>query len=396
MQSFFSNNAHDFTLYQGDAMDMNQLREQKFDMIFADPPYFLSRGYTSTFNGVKRNFDKGEWDRVRTMDEINTFNHRWLNLCRNYLKEDGTIWVSGTYHNIFSVATCMQELGYKILNIIVWQKSDPRPTLSTQYFSFTAEYLVWARKNEYVSHHFNCELMSQLNGGIRMPDVWNLPIISPWELRLGKHPTQKPLRLMYRIILSSTQTSDTIFDPFAGSCSTGIAANLLDRKFVGIDLNEDFLRIGVRRREQIEDAEKRQWMINEISQIPNEEFVMVNHARKELREKMIEQGICYLRAGDAKGSLLVKPGFERLHYVLLHTNGEERSLYRLKSKGQFQIWTKDTLEQSGFHPEHALYYIVLHFDNQHLIKLKKHPNLNERAKTFVAKLRPLSDFLGVK
>jgi site-specific DNA-methyltransferase (adenine-specific) len=396
MLKYFISDNQDFILYRGDTMEMESLPPQKFDMIFADPPYFLSKGYTTRINNVEKNFEKGEWDRVRPIEEINVFNHQWLTLCRNYLKDDGTIWVSGTYHNIFSVAICMQELGYKILNIVVWQKSDPRPTLSSQYFCFTAEYLIWARKYENVPHHFNCDVMRQLNGGKRMPDVWHIPIISPWELHLGKHPTQKPLRLMYRVILSATQVGDVIFDPFAGSCSTGIAANLSGRKFVGIDQSKKFLDFGIRRRQQIEDKIAADKMLKEISENPEEEMVMVNHARKELREKMVESGICYLRAGDSNGSLLIKPGFERLHYVLLHTNGEDCSLYRIKTKGHFQIWTKETLEQYGFHPEHAPYYIVLHFDNLHPVKIKNIINLKEKAQTFVAKLKPLSEFTGLK
>ena len=123
---------------------------------------------------------------------------------------------------------------------------------------------------------------------------------------------------------------------------------------------------------------------------------MVNHCRKELKEKMIKTGICYLRAGDSKGSILISPGFERLNYVLLHTNGEDCQLYKLKSKGRFQIWTKETLEKYGFEPSHAPYYIVLKFDGEKPIEFKKLPNLKERLNTYIAKIRPLSDFIGIK
>ena len=290
----------------------------------------------------------------------------------------------------------MVELGYKILNIIVWQKSDAKPTLSRNYFNFTTEYIVWARKSEKVSHFFNCDLMEQLNGGARMSDVWRIPFVSSWELKCGKHPTQKPLRLLYRIILSATREGELILDPFAGSCTTGIAANLLGRRFIGIDQSKEYLDYGIRRKHEIEDSVMREKILKKMSENPEEVMVMVNHCRKSLKEKMIETGICYLRAGDSKGSLCITPGFERLSYVLLHTNGEDCQLFKLKSKGHFNIWTKETLEKYGFEPTHAPYYIVLHFDKSKPIPVKKLPNLREAKNTFIAKLMPLSDFIGIK
>lgn len=387
---------NEFTLFHGDSLELIVHIGKKVDMIFADPPYFLSKRGIKQINGTWKSFDKGEWDRVTTHNKINEFNKTWLSACRNILKEDGTIFVTGTYHNIFSVATCMLELGYKILNIIVWQKSDAKPTLSRSYFSFTTEYIVWARKNEKVTHFFNCELMEQLNGGTRMSDVWRIPFLSPWEMKCGRHPTQKPLRLLYRIILSSTHIGDTILDPFAGSCTTGIAANLLERKFIGIDQSLDYLMYGIRRKQEIEDPVTAERIRKKMSENPEEVMVMVNHSRKDLKKKMTETGICYLRAGDSKGSLCVTPGFERMQYVLLHTKGENCQLFKLKSKGHFQIWTKETLEKYGFSPSHAPYYIVLLFDNSKPIEIKKMPKIKEYANTFVAKIRPLSDFIGIK
>lgn len=396
MESYFQSNDHQFELFQGDATECLKNMSTQFDMIFADPPYFLSRGYSSKINGEWKSFEKGEWDRVTSLDNINEFNRRWLSACRNVLKDDGTIWVSGTYHNIFSVATCLVELGFKVLNIIVWQKSDAKPTLSRNYFNFTTEYLVWARKSEKVTHYFNCDLMEQLNGGARMGDVWRIPFVASWEMKQGKHPTQKPLRLLYRILLSSTREGETILDPFAGSCTTGIAANLLGRKFVGIDQSKEFLDYAIKRKHEIEDESVANVMLKKMSENPEEVMVMVNHARPDLRKKMIEKGICYLRAGDSKGSLLVTPGFERLQYVLLHTNGEDCQLFKLKTKGHFQIWTRETLEQYDFEPRSASYYVVLHFDASKPIPMKKCPDLQEKMFTFRAKIRPLSDFMGIK
>lgn len=386
----------DFDLYQGDSFQLLDELGCTVDMIFADPPYFLSKGFTMRSKGRVKCFDKGEWDKERSLEEINDFNMKWLSKCRDRLKENGTIWVSGTYHNIYSVANCMVELGYKILNIIVWNKPDAPLTLSDYHFNFSAEYIIWARKSKEKRHYYNIDLMKQINGGKRMSDVWNIPTTGLWEKSCGKHPTQKPLRLLYRIILASTKEGETILDPFAGSCTTGIAANLLGRKFIGIDQSTDFLNLGMARREEIEDEATAGKLLRKMSETPDDVMVVINHARKELKDKMIETGICYLRAGDSQGSLCVTPGFERTQYVLLHTAGDDVKMYRLKTKGQFQIWTKETLEKHGFHPQHAPYYVVLLFDNTQEVAYSKKINIKERLNTYRARIRPLSDFIGIK
>lgn len=394
MEQYYNDNG--FLLYHGDTVEILESLNRKVDMIFADPPYFLSKGFTMRAKGRVKCFDKGNWDKVRTLEEINQFNMSWLSKCRNILKDNGTIWVSGTYHNISSVSNCLMELGYKILNIIVWNKPDAPLTLSDSHFNFSAEYIIWARKYKDKRHFYNIELMKYINGGKRMSDVWNLPTTGLWEKTCGKHPTQKPLRLMYRIIMSSTQSGETILDPFAGSCTTGIAANLLGRTFIGIDQDARFLDLGIKRKTEISDVETANKIFRKMTENPSDVMVIVNHARKELKEKMIETGICYLRAGDSKGSLCVTPGFERMQYVLLHTGGEDVRLFKLKKKGCFQIWTKETLEKYGFNPEHATYYIVIQFDNKDEMPLSKTVNIKERINTYRARLRPLSDFVGIK
>ena len=394
MEQYYNDNG--FLLYHGDTVEILESLNRKVDMIFADPPYFLSKGFTMRAKGRVKCFDKGNWDKVRPLEEINQFNMSWLSKCRNILKDNGTIWVSGTYHNISSVSNCLMELGYKILNIIVWNKPDAPLTLSDSHFNFSAEYIIWARKYKDKRHFYNIELMKYINGGKRMSDVWNLPTTGLWEKTCGKHPTQKPLRLMYRIIMSSTQSGETILDPFAGSCTTGIAANFLGRTFVGIDQDARFLDLGIKRKTEISDVETANKIFRKMTENPSDVMVIVNHARKELKEKMIETGICYLRAGDSKGSLCVTPGFERMQYVLLHTGGEDVRLFKLKKKGCFQIWTKETLEKYGFNPEHATYYIVIQFDNKDEMPLSKTVNIKERINTYRARLRPLSDFVGIK
>lgn len=386
----------EFVLINGDCMQELSRIEQPVDMIFADPPYFLSTGNGTVKIGNRYVcFDKGDWDRVRSKDEVYQFNYQWLSLCRKVLKDSGTIWVCGTYHNIFEVANCMKDLGYKILNMIVWQKSDPPQTLTDQRFNFSAEYIIWARKCEKVSHFFNYKLMELLNGGVHMPDVWKLPSTGIWEKLCGKHPTQKPLRLLYRIILSSTKEGEIILDPFAGSCTTGIAANLLGRKFIGIEQEEKYVRLGLLRKQEIMDPLKANDIYAHMSENPEEVQVVVNHVRASLLPLMIEKGITYLRAGEAKGSVLVTPGFERAGYVLLHTGGANCHLYKLQRKGCFQIWTKETLQHNGFNPEHAAYYMVFHFDNLHEIPLASYPKLRQGINTYRSKIRPLSDFVGI-
>ena len=233
--------ADGFTLYHGDCLDLlPQIADNSVNTIFADPPYFLSNGGISCQSGRMVCVDKGDWDKGGTPEHIQEFNMHWLSLCRSKLKDNGTIWISGTYHNIFSVANCLTELGYKILNVITWQKTDPPPNLSCRYFNFSTEYIIWARKYAKKTHKFNYEVMKQLNGDKQMTDVWRIPAVGKWEKTCGKHPTQKPLRLLYRIILSSTDAGDIVLDPFTGSSTTGIAANLLGRDFIGIDQEFSF------------------------------------------------------------------------------------------------------------------------------------------------------------
>lgn len=389
--------SNDFCVYNGDSLFLiEQLNDDSIDVVFADPPYFLSSGRRMDIAGRKVYFEKGSWDRTRYTNEIDDFNNKWIQAIRPKMKQDATIWITGTFHNIFSVERLLIDNGFKIINLVFWQKSNPKEIVDGQHLTFSTEIIVWARKSLHGKHCYNHDLMVNLNGGKPLTDVWKIPTPGSWERTCGKHPTQKPLRLLYRIILASSHEGDTILDPFAGSCTTGIAANLLGRNFIGIDQSKEFLDYGIRRKQEICDKDIANRIFKKMSENPEEVMVMVNHCRKALKEKMIETGICYLRAGDSKGSLCVTPGFERMQYVLLHTGGEDCQLFKLKSKGHFQIWTKETLEKYGFEPSHAPYYIVLHFDNTKPVEVKIMPNLKEYINTFVAKIRPLSDFIGIK
>lgn len=253
---FFRSQDRDFTLLQGDCMSLLSVFDFKFDMIFADPPYFLSNGGITIQSGKVVCVDKGEWDKGYTAEHINEFNYQWLSLCRKKLKDNGTIWISGTYHNIFSVAHQLTELGYKILNVITWVKTNPPPNISCRYFTYSTEFIIWARKLPKVPHIYHYDLMKKINGGKQMKDVWNMPAIAPWEKAFGKHPTQKPLSILIRIILASTDEGMWILDPFAGSSTTGIAANLLHRRFLGIDKEKEYLELSMKRKQEIEDIER--------------------------------------------------------------------------------------------------------------------------------------------
>lgn len=266
---YYTSPSKDFLLANGDSFKLLKEFDFKFDMIFADPPYFLSNGGISLQSGKVVSVDKGEWDKGMSQDEVMTFNMEWLRLCRDKLKDNGSIWISGTYHNIFSVANSLTILGYKILNVVTWEKTNPPVNISCRYFKYSTEFIIWARKMKKVPHKFNYELMKELNGGKQMTDVWRMPAIGRWEKTCGKHPTQKPLRLLVRIILATTSQGDWILDPFSGSSTTGIAANLCGRRFAGIEQEEAYCRLSKARRGEIDNIESFDNLINHIEDLQN-------------------------------------------------------------------------------------------------------------------------------
>lgn len=218
-----------------------------FDCAFADPPYFLSNGGISVHGGRQVCVNKGDWDKSKGIEADMKFTRTWLTTLKRILKPSGSVWISGTHHNIFQVANALTELGYKILNVVVWQKTNPPPNLACRCFTHSTEFVIWARREGKTPHYFNYDLMRRLAGGKQMKDVWALPTIGAWEKTFGKHPTQKPLALLVRVLLASTRPGDWIIDPFAGACTTEIAAKLLNRRFVGIDKIDAFLRLGIKR-----------------------------------------------------------------------------------------------------------------------------------------------------
>jgi len=245
--------SEDVSLFHNDCIKvLDSLPENSVDMIFADPPYFLSNGGISCKAGKMVSVNKADWDKSNGMDKDFAFTYNWINSCRRVLKDNGTIWISGTMHNIYQVGFALQKLKFKILNEISWFKPNAPPNLSCRYFAHTHETLVWARKNEKIPHIFNYALMKQWDDkitpvGKQMRSIWHIPLTPKSEKAHGRHPTQKPIELLKRIITSSTEPNAVILDPFVGSGTTGLVASMLNRKFIGIDKEKEFLNLTKKR-----------------------------------------------------------------------------------------------------------------------------------------------------
>ena len=227
---------------------LEQLTPGSVDMVFADPPYFLSNDGVTCQAGKMVSVNKGAWDRVDSLEEKHKFNRRWIHLCYNVLAPNGTIWISGTLHNIYSIGLALEQEGFKIINNITWQKTNPPPNLACRCFTHSTETILWAQKNDKkAKHYFDYSLMKKQNGGKQMKDVWTGPLTPPKEKLEGKHPTQKPLYILKRIIEASTLPGAIVLDPFCGRSTTGVAAKQLARKYIGIDREQEFIELSIRR-----------------------------------------------------------------------------------------------------------------------------------------------------
>jgi len=250
-----------FTLYHTDALTfLSSLPPNSVDMIFADPPYNLSNGGFTCHAGRRVCVNKGKWDESKGVKEDFKFHLSWIKACKRVLKQNGTIWISGTYHSIYSCGFALQLAGYYILNDICWFKPNASPNLSGRYFTASHETLIWARKDKNAKHTFNYQAVK--NGfwpddflkkpGKQMRSVWAISTPKPIEKRFGKHPTQKPEALLKRVVLASTNQGDLILDPFTGSSTTGLIAYLFGRKFIGVDNEKQFLDLSIKRFEELE------------------------------------------------------------------------------------------------------------------------------------------------
>lgn len=266
-----------FVLYQDDCNALLPQFKESLDLIFADPPYFLSNDGLSIQSGKIVSVNKGQWDKGDDIEKIDQFNTEWIHNAKIALKPTGSIMISGTYHNIFSLGRILQKLDFKILNLITWQKTNPPPNFSCRYLTHSTEQIIWARKSAKHKHIFNYEILKHINNNKQMRDVWTFPAIAPWEKANGKHPTQKPLNLLTRLILMASNTDSIICDPFSGSSTTGIAANILGRKFIGIEKENEFIQISIKRKNEL-DA-KRKEIESKIKDLKVENFTTFNESK---------------------------------------------------------------------------------------------------------------------
>ena len=250
-----------FRLAHGDSISvLAKLPTASVDLIFADPPYNLSNGGFTCQSGRRAAVHKGDWDASRGVGSDHDFHSEWLAACRRVLKPSGTLWVSGTQHVIFSLGYAMQEIGYHLLNTVTWFKPNASPNLACRMFTHSTELLIWAApaRGKRLEHTFNYPQMKADNGGKQMRDlwaitddgegaVWQLAAPGKSEKTEGRHPTQKPLALLERIVMASSRPGDLIVDPFNGSGTTAVVAHRLGRSYLGIDLDENYLDLTARR-----------------------------------------------------------------------------------------------------------------------------------------------------
>jgi len=250
----------------GDCVElMNSLPEGSVDMVFADPPYNLQLGgelhrpNNSRVDGVD-----DDWDQFDGFQQYDDFTRAWLIAARRVLKPDGTLWVIGSYHNIYRVGALLQDIGFWMLNDVVWRKTNPMPNFRGRRFTNAHETLIWVARSQDSKYRFNYDAMKAMNDDLQMRSDWLLPLCTGAE-RLKKdgkkaHPTQKPEALLYRVVLSSTEVGDVVLDPFFGSGTTGAVAKKLGRNYIGLERDPDYAKL----------AEKR---LSRIQRVPNEEFL---------------------------------------------------------------------------------------------------------------------------
>lgn len=251
-----------FTLFIGDSFKLlKKIEEKSIDLVFADPPYFLSSGGISCQSGKQVSVNKGEWDLSKSVEDKIKYHRKWISLCRKVLKDNGTIMISSTLHSVYAIGVALELEGFSIINNIIWRKTNPAPNLACRCFTHSTETIIWARKQinakKKGNHYFAYEEMKAENDGKQMKDVWDFEVNEPEifesattpkrEKKLGRHPTQKPLALLDRLIRASTKVGDLVLDPFNGSGTTGIACMNLNRKYIGIDESKEYLDLTIAR-----------------------------------------------------------------------------------------------------------------------------------------------------
>ena len=253
---FYQKNSPQVALYLGDCLELlSQLKAESVDMIFADPPYNLSNNGFSVYAGKRVSVNKGSWDKSKGVENDFEFQSAWIEACKRVLKPNGTIWISGTYHSIYQCGFALQMHGYHVLNDVSWYKPNAPPHLACRMFAASHETLIWARKDKKAKHYFDYKRMKEddwsedkmKNPGKQMRSVWSITTPKKEEKVYGKHPTQKPLQLLERIIVASTKRGALVCDPFAGSSTTGVAALKHGRNFIGFDTDKEYLNVSKKR-----------------------------------------------------------------------------------------------------------------------------------------------------
>ena len=314
----------------GDCIEqMNKLPEESVDLIFADPPYNLQlSGDLSRPDQTKVNGVKESWDKFESISDYDLYTKQWMTAARRILKSNGTIWVIGSYHNIFRLGYILQDLNFWMLNDIIWRKVNPMPNFRGRRFTNAHETLIWASKNSSSKYTFNYEAMKSLNGDLQMRSDWLIPICTGDERlknRDGKkvHPTQKPENLLTRVIMSSSNIGDIVLDPFFGTGTTGAVSKKLGRNFIGIEQNANYAI----------EAQKR---INFTRKIVSKELIQTPRKTAEPRipfGHLLEQGL--ISPGEllqdsrnrwsakirADGSLISKDSKGSIHSVGAHLQG---------------------------------------------------------------------------
>ncbi len=307
VRPYFAESQGRFALYRGDCMKiMGEFQPETFDVIFADPPYFLSNGGITFQAGKMVSVNKGKWDRSRGFEGNYAFTRDWLTRCKRLLRPNGTIWISGTSHIIHTVGAVLDELGYKVLNDITWVKPNPPPNLSCRYFTHATETIIWAGRDKKTRHKFNYQLMKRLNHGKQMTSVWTIKPPDKSEKVFGKHPTQKPVALLERIIAAASDEDDLVLDPFSGSGTTGIAAARLNRRFVGMETDDNYLRLAVLRKIAIPQADNPERIIRLVKLHRNFTRSTCETARKmDISQRQVQY---YRQAAFALGLMTLKDG----------------------------------------------------------------------------------------
>lgn len=253
-----------FQLFLGNSIELiKELPENSVDMIFADPPYMLSNDGFTVQSGKKASVNKGNWDKSQGLKKDFEFHLGWIQAAKRILKPEGTIWITGTHHSIYQCGFALQVTKFHILNEIAWYKPSHQPNFSKRALTASHESVIWAKKEKSSKHIFNYEVLKNLNPETdilkkpnnQMHSVWVINTPSKEEIKYGRHPAQKPLELLDRVIMASTEPGDLIFDPFCGSGTTGVSANIHGRSFIGIDMEREYLDLTIKRIQAIPNSQ---------------------------------------------------------------------------------------------------------------------------------------------